>query len=271
VFGESGYHVITVAADAGPVRTVFGQNVLPDYTFANAPRADILVIPGGDVDEALCRDPALRHWVQGEAAGARQVLSVCTGAFIAASAGLLDGLTATTYHGALAGLARAAPLTHVVSDRRFVDNGKIITTAGLSSGIDGALHLVAKLNGLGVAQGTALNMEYNWDPASPYARAALADRVLAFPMDDFSLTYLSRTGDRTHWENRWLVSEEGSLAALSARIEHALAERGQWRKQADGSWAFRDASGAPWVGRSSLEAVRGQTGRFTWTLAIQRV
>ncbi len=86
-------------------------------------------------------------------------MSVCNGALILAETGLLDGLTATTYHNAIPELEKAFPKTKVVSDQRFVDNGKFITTAGLSSGIDGALHIVEKLKGKSKAQTAALNMD----------------------------------------------------------------------------------------------------------------
>jgi putative intracellular protease/amidase len=105
-------------------------------------------------------------------------MSVCTGAFILAKAGLLDGLSATTVSGGIANLASAGNNIKVVYDKRYVDNGKIITTAGLSSGIDGSLYLVGKMMGKGVAQLVALGIEYDWDPEGKFVRAALADRYL---------------------------------------------------------------------------------------------
>src|SRR5204862_7733597 len=119
--------------------------------------------PGGGVRNAI-GNPALIKWVQTNAQKSKQVMSVCTGAFILSKAGLLDGLSATTIQHAIDKLQKASPKTKVVHDQRYVDNGKVITTAGLSSGIDGAFHLVAKFNGAGDAQATALNMEYRWDP-----------------------------------------------------------------------------------------------------------
>ena len=158
VFGQAGYRVFTVAETAAPVTTVFRQKVTPDYTFQNSPRADIVVIPGGETTPELCSNPRLQQWVRAESASAQHVLTVCTGAFIAARAGLLDGLTATTFHNAIGGLVAAAPKAKVVFDRRYVDNGKVITTAGLSSGIDGALHLVERREGRGEAENLALHL-----------------------------------------------------------------------------------------------------------------
>jgi len=177
VFGEAGFKVFTVAEKQTQINAVFGQKIVPDYTFANSPTADILLVPGGGVRNAI-GNPALIKWVQTNAQKSKQVMSVCTGAFILSKAGLLDGLRATTIEHAIDDLQKVSPKTRVVHDQRYVDNGKIITTAGLSSGIDGAFHLVAKMNGEGEAQAIALGMEYQWDRHSKYARAALADRYL---------------------------------------------------------------------------------------------
>src|SRR6266446_40496 len=181
VFGQAGFRVYGVAEKHEPIRATFGQKIMPDYTFADSPPADILLVPGGGVSGAL-ENPQLIKWVQRNAGTSRHVISVCTGAFILSKAGLLDGLTATTIQHAIDNLQKASPRTKVVYDQRYVDNGKIITTAGLSSGIDGAFHLVSQIDGEGTAQAIALGMEYRWDPHSKYARGALADRY--FP--DFS-------------------------------------------------------------------------------------
>jgi len=94
------------------------------------------------------------------------VLSVCTGALLLGAAGLLDGLTATTHHAALDELLAVAPNCRVVSGQRFVDNGQIITAAGITAGIDTALYIVQRLLGAAVARETANHMEYNWVPVS---------------------------------------------------------------------------------------------------------
>src|ERR1700686_2501576 len=145
VFGEAGFRVYGVAEKREPIRAVFGQKLTPDYTFADSPPADILLVPGGGVGRAL-ENPQLIKWVQKNAQTSTHVMSVCTGAFILSKAGLLDGLKATTIQHSIDNLQKVSPKTRVVHDQRYVDNGKIITTAGLSSGIDGAFHLVAKIN-----------------------------------------------------------------------------------------------------------------------------
>jgi putative intracellular protease/amidase len=279
VFGQAGYQVFTVAARADPVVTVFGQKVIPAYTFATAPQADVLLIPGGNVGADLIDNPPLTKWIQANAQGARVVESVCTGAFLLAHAGLLDGLSATTYHNSLARLAQLAPRTKIVSDQRFVDNGKIIVTAGLSSGIDGALRVVTKLSGLGAAQGVALNLEYAWNPHSTYARAALADKYLGFLEDKMPQTYLRRDGDRNRWVDQWTVAEIGSLKEELARVNDLLAANRQWNPldptppspapPTQSRWAFADEAGRPWTAIVHVE-LAAMGGQIAVTVEVSR-
>jgi transcriptional regulator GlxA family with amidase domain/DNA-directed RNA polymerase subunit RPC12/RpoP len=165
VFGSAGFVVHTVATGTGPIHTVFGQQVIPDYTLENSPPADVLLIPGGGISGAL-NDSRVIRWIQARAKESRYVVSVCNGAFLLAKAGLLDGLSATTTRGAIGQLAKSAPKTKVVRDQRYVDNGKVITTAGLSAGIDGALHVVSKILGKEAAHAVATGLEYKWETES---------------------------------------------------------------------------------------------------------
>ncbi|HEX8185579.1 MAG TPA: DJ-1/PfpI family protein, partial [Blastocatellia bacterium] len=152
VFGGARFNVYTVAEKAEPITTAMGMTVTPSYSFSDSPKPDVLVLPGGGgfrpgdggVGNQL-ENPAVIKWIQDNAKEAKFVLTVCNGAFFAAKAGLLDGLEATTFYGMIDALKTFAPKTKVVSDKRYVDNGKIITTAGLSSGIDGSLYLVSKM------------------------------------------------------------------------------------------------------------------------------
>ncbi|MBP7149833.1 MAG: DJ-1/PfpI family protein, partial [Acidobacteria bacterium] len=140
-----------------------------DHTPADAPPPDIIVVPGGSTQHLL-EDVAFMEWFRSAAEKAELVLTVCTGAFVPAKLGLLDGKTATTWYGAVENLREAAPKVTVQPGRRFVDNGRIVTTAGVSAGIDGALHVVARLLGRNVAERTAQYMEYHWSPEAYLAR-----------------------------------------------------------------------------------------------------
>lgn len=183
-FGRRG-HAYTVAQRPDPIVTEMGMRVIPNFVFGAEPAPDVLVVPGGGNSGepgskprgvgAQLENEAVIRWVRASADRAAFVLSVCNGAFLVEKAGLLEGLSATTTAGYLEYLAQVAPHTTVVSTRRFVDNGKVITAGGLSAGIDGALHVIERMEGRGVAVQTALAMEYNWEPDGNWTRAALAD------------------------------------------------------------------------------------------------
>lgn len=158
------FRVYTVGLDDKPVRTQGGVIVLPEFTLANAPRPEVLVIPGGNM-RPVEGNRAVLDWVRERAATAGIVLSVCTGAFTLAEAGLLDGLKATTHHFGWDSLERTYPKIRVIRTERFVDNGKFITAGGVSAGIDAALHVVERLAGRDVAEWTAREwMEYRGFP-----------------------------------------------------------------------------------------------------------
>lgn len=163
VFAAAGqgraFDVFTVAPAAGPVTSQGFVAIAPRYTLADCPKPDILVIPGGSTRQ-IAEDPAVIAWIRETAPDAEVVLSVCTGSLLLARAGVLDGLEATTHRSALNDLRRAATGTKVVEGRRFVDNGKVVTSAGVSAGIDVSLHVVGRLLGADAARETAEYMEY---------------------------------------------------------------------------------------------------------------
>lgn len=163
VFGQAGFDTYTVSPDGEPITTAMDMRVTPHHSIDSAPIPDILLIPGGQVDGMLADEEVLR-WIRDSAAEADHVLSVCTGAFLLAEAGLLDGATATTFHNSLADLARRYPAVRVVRGVRFVDNGKVVTSAGLSAGLDAAIHLVEEIQGRPAAQALADHLEYVWNP-----------------------------------------------------------------------------------------------------------
>lgn len=281
VFGQAGFKVFTVAENSKPIVAVFGQKVTPDYTFSNAPAADVLLVPGGSGGRAA-ENPAVVKWVQQSSQTSKYVMSVCTGAFILAKAGLLDGLGATTVQGGIDRLARVATKTHVVSDQRYVDNGKVITTAGLSSGIDGALHLVAKIKSQGFARATALGLEYNWDPNGKFVRAALADRFLP-QINELDGEVLSADGDLDHWRAQALISKPDSVAAILDLLGKHVAENtphAQGAVVVEGAsngtgehapalqWNFTGDDGRRWTGRALVERSTEKPEKFVLSLKL---
>ncbi|GAA4649469.1 DJ-1/PfpI family protein [Kistimonas scapharcae] len=150
----------TVAVTTDPVIARNGLSVNPDIQLDAMPQADIVIIPGGDGTREVLQQPAVMHWIQQISANAEHVLSVCSGALLLAGAGLLNDLPATTHHDVFDTLAELSPSTRLIRDQRFVDNGQIVTSAGISAGIDMSLYMVARLYGHDTAQKTARYMEY---------------------------------------------------------------------------------------------------------------
>src|SRR5688500_17171092 len=166
--GEPAFRVYTVSKTAD---TLDGQGlrITPNYSIENAPRPDIVVFPGGPAAK-IHDDPVFFAWAAQAAREAEVAQSVCTGAFVLAKAGMLDGLEVTTFFGAIDALQQQYPKAMVKNGRRFVDNGQVVTTAGISAGIDGSLHVVARLLGRRVADQVARYMEYHWSPDAFLAR-----------------------------------------------------------------------------------------------------
>lgn len=159
------FEVFTVAETDQPVRARNGLVVLPTHSFATAPRADIVVIPGGYGTRPLLQNENVIAWVRRADQEARLTLSVCTGSLLLGRAGLLDGLAATTHHLAFEELRKCAPNSEIREGARLVDNGRIVTSAGVSAGIDMSFHIVARELGQEAAEKIARYIEYPWPRA----------------------------------------------------------------------------------------------------------
>ncbi len=159
------FFVFTVAASRAPITATAGLQVLPHYAFADAPRIDILLVPGGYGTRALLANADVLGWIRTAADAARLTTSVCTGSLLLAKAGLLEKRRATTHWGAL-DLLGSLGSVHVDRDARVVDDG-IVTSAGVASGIDMAFYVVETLFGREVAQETAKYIEYPRQERSP--------------------------------------------------------------------------------------------------------
>jgi len=157
------FRVAIVGASGGGVMARHGLGICPHVGFADAPQFDLLLVAGGVVDQPL-GDPATLDWIRAQDRGAALTASVCTGAFVLAKVGLLDGLQATTHWDDVDGLRAAFPKVEVLHDVAYVDQGRIVTSAGISAGIGMSLHLVARILGVGMAKATARRMEYTWEP-----------------------------------------------------------------------------------------------------------
>jgi len=153
------FQVFTVARSRASIRATGGLEVVPHHAFADAPRIDLLVVPGGFGTRRLLEDGEVLDWIRRAAAGSRLVTSVCTGALLLAKAGLLDGRRATTHWGALDLLGSLGRGISVERDQRVVDD-VVISSAGVASGMDMSFQVVEKLFGREVADETAKYVEY---------------------------------------------------------------------------------------------------------------
>lgn len=153
------FHVFTVARSRDPVTATGGLVLLPHHSFADAPRIDLLVVPGGFGTRPLLQDEETLEWIRRTATAAQQVTSVCTGALLLAKAGLLEGRRATTHWAALDLLDSLGAAVTVERTLRVVDDG-VISSAGVASGMDMAFYVVETLFGREVADETAQYIEY---------------------------------------------------------------------------------------------------------------
>jgi len=234
--GQSAFKVYTVAPVRQPLKSQGFVTIHPDYGVDDAPSPDILVIPGGS-SQTLLQSERFMTWARAAMKTAKLTLTVCTGAFVPATAGMLDGQSATTHHSAFDRLRSAAPQVTVIEGKRFVDNGSIITTAGVSAGIDGALHAVARLLGRNVADNTASYMEYHWTPEA-YLSA--------------SYPYLNPSLDEHGRELQQASIHEGAKDwAQAEKVYRAVVEKSP-----------RDGFG--WVGLSGVLQAKGE-----WDAAIE--
>ena len=261
-------NVFLVSKDGAPITAWRGLRVTPDYSFADSPMPDVLVVPGGDTG-ASRRDPDVVSWIRSTSSKAQHVLSICTGAFLLAEAGLLNGLPATTFFEKQDALQQAVPTARIVRDRLVVDAGKIVTSGG--TGLEGALYVMGKLHGPGWQHMIALHMEAgsNDDPLPATTRSQLAD--LKFPSVLFdsipwrAANFLDYSGDLFSWHMAWRYQPVEPLSETVAHIKAGLEADAGWQPLANQAsedawharWSFVGQDGLPWIGVVDLTAGEG--------------
>lgn len=154
------FNVFTITSDGSQIKSVNGLQVTPDYSFASHPPIDILVIPGGVGSRAEIKKPEVLDWIKKTCENSRITMSVCSGARILGVLGFLDYQEAITHHEVIGHLTELAPRAIITPNKRFTDNGKIMTAGGISAGIDLSLHIVNKLYGKTTVNKTICYMEY---------------------------------------------------------------------------------------------------------------
>ena len=154
------FNTVSISKDGKSVKEKFGLKIKPECSFDNCPDIDILIVPGGPGSRKKITKKKFLKFIAKRGKTSELVFSVCTGALIVAAAGLLKGCKATTHYLHMDLLKKLEPDLEIVDDRRFVDNQKIITSAGVTSGIDAALYVVKKLEGKELALKVAAHLEY---------------------------------------------------------------------------------------------------------------
>jgi len=158
---ENDWNVLLIAESNSIVTARGGFLVSPHYYFDNHPTLDVLIVVGGVHSEEVKKTKVI-NWIAKTGGLADRTISICTGAFLLAEAGLLNGLSVTTHWEDISDLKVNYPKLNVLENKRWVSEGKYITSSGISAGIDMSLYLVSQLSSVELAEKTALQMEYNW-------------------------------------------------------------------------------------------------------------
>ncbi len=224
VFEHAGFTVLTVAKDASPKSIGAYTSLTPDHTFETLPKVDVIVVPGGGPAEAN-QDMDIVNWLKERYATTDTMFSVCSGAFFLGLAGILDGNEATTFASLIPQLKDQFPKAEVLNTVKYTNNGHVITSSGLSSGIDASFEVVAKYYGVGTAQDIANRMEYPWKRRNDYARTQLADNYIVGLNNlirRFATRYIYSEGDMNSWEYRFIlwegVDDDEFLAFIKGEI-----------------------------------------------------
>ena len=159
------FDTYTIAINDQPVLARGGLSINPDYTLNTCPSPDILIVPGGWGSRKIVENEEVISWILAQYDQLEHLLSVCTGSLVLGRAKLLDGLQATTHHTAFDRLQEESDTITIIEDQRFIDQGKIITSGGISAGIDMSLYVVKKLLG-GDVNKTLTEMEWMWHQKS---------------------------------------------------------------------------------------------------------
>lgn len=239
VFEHANFNVVTFAESSAPVRVGTTVEFNPDFTYHNLPEVDIMVLPGGVLAEMNPEDQNLVELILEKSKETDIIFSVCSGAFFLGEAGLLNEKKATTFASLIPSLRANYPKAEVLNNVKYTDNGQVITSAGLSSGIDAAFHVVSRYYGIGRAQDIANHMEYPWARQDDYARSQLADNFLLGIrrlMSLFSKDFYYSQGDQTTWEYRFGLTGMDSPKDILNMLSQELDMNNNW------TWVAKSSS-----------------------------
>ncbi len=232
VLVHNGVRVVSFAKSLEPVTIGMSMELMPDFTLDNLPDVDILVFPGSGLADSNPGDREIQEFIKKRYASTEVLFSVCTGAFFLAESGYLNDGEATTFASAIPRLRKNYPKIKVLDNSKYTDNGKTVTSAGLSSGIDAAFHVVSKFRGEGAVQDVANHMEYPWSRSTEYARSQLADNFISGIKNIvslFSKQYLYSRGDENSWKYDYLLSGAIPSYEVIAVIKNELSKTSGWK------------------------------------------
>ena len=232
VMAHNGVNVITVAKSKAPVTIGTSMELMPDFTFESLPDVDILIFPGSGIAETNPGEESIQNFIKDRQPSTEVLFSVCSGAFFLAEAGVLNGQDATTFASLIPRLESDYPEINVLNNVKYVDNGKTVTSAGLSSGIDASFHVVSKFRGEGMVQDVANHMEYPWSRQEDYARSQLADNFftgIKGVIELFAKEYVYSRGDRNTWEYRYILAEKHKPDKVLKMLNKELQKTSKWR------------------------------------------
>ena len=234
VFGGVGYNTYTISNDTSVITTSHNMKVVPNYTFLDYPKPDIIVVPGGAVAHNLKKEDPRIDWLLKNNEPTTQFLGVCNGVFILASAGMLDNREATTVATMIDHLKHSAPKAIPIYDKRVTDSDNIITCGGFMASIDGALHVIRKNSGVARTQLIANNLEYNWDSEGKYVRYKLPDILIPLYLDVNPPLRREKIesyfGDEDNWTATYIINHESSIKEISEQLNN-VAKMYDWQKK----------------------------------------
>ena len=256
VFEHAGFQIVTFARSNDVVRVGMNLELKPDFTLENLPSVDILVLPGGGLAESDPGNEQIVQFIKERYEETDILFSVCSGAFFLGEAGLLDSQTATTFASLIPMLTQNYPKAVVRNDVKYTDNEKVITSAGLSSGIDAAFHVVSRYYGVGRAQDIANHMEYPWKRANDYARSQLADNYLGGIkgiVSLFTTEYYESYGDNNYWELRYTLTRQMPSEKILSLLVKELDKQSNWTTQSRKKLVCRGTLAHPLLGKGQIE------------------
>ncbi|GAB4248314.1 MAG: hypothetical protein Tsb0034_27700 [Ekhidna sp.] len=257
VFTHNHVQVLTFAKSKEAVTIGGAMELTPDFTLETLPDVDILVFPGSGLAESNPGDSAIQQFIKQRASSTEVLFSVCSGAFFLAEAGLLNGQQATTFASLIPVLKENYPEVNVVNNLKYTDNGQVVTTAGLSSGIDGTFHVISKFRGQGRVQDVANHMEYPWSQSTDYARSQLADKFIIGMKEVTSLfatSYLSSHGDMNSWTYSYELTDQVPPHKVLEVIQHELQKTGRWELTQSGEERFEGIIANDDLGKAHVNA-----------------